>query len=229
MEKRNTLNYVIVLGGSGGIGSAICSQLKFSGYLPIICYKKNQKKALEIAKTTGGIAINIDLKNQKSILNALLKIKEKIGQNNIKGIVHGASPPPELVNFGRITPKQLNHQFQTNVVGPHTFITQIIKNYLSPNKHGFIIGILSNAIGSQNDLPQAGMGPYVISKIALQGMLLLCKSEYSWLKIETISPGFTKTKMLDIFDSRFIDSLEKTNKISSADEIASQVIEKIFL
>jgi magnesium chelatase subunit I len=103
----------------------------------------------------------------------------------------------------------------------------LVKKYLRKNKYGVIVGILSEAIGSEGVQPAAGMGAYVVSKSALNSLLSIYAVEHSWLKIKKISPGYVNTKMLEVFDSRFIEIARTKTKFSSPEEIAKNVIEEI--
>jgi len=92
---------------------------------------------------------------------------------------------------------------------------------------GTVIGILTQAIGTNSQLPATGMGAYIIAKGALKTMLSVCAAEYPWLKVRTINPSFTKTKMLDVFDPRYLDILDYQKKISTPQKIAQLIIKEI--
>ena len=95
------------------------------------------------------------------------------------------------------------------------------------NKAGIIIGILTEAIGSQEQPPSTGMGSYIVAKAALKSLLSICSVEHSWLKVRTVSPGFTKTPMLDVFDPRYLEIIQAKKKISMPEKVAKQIIELI--
>jgi NAD(P)-dependent dehydrogenase (short-subunit alcohol dehydrogenase family) len=71
------------------------------------------------------------------------------------------------------------------------------------------------------------MCAYVVAKAALNSLLSVCSAEYPWLKVRTVTPGFTRTSMLDVFDSRYLEMIQAQNKISTPEEVARLVIEKI--
>jgi 3-oxoacyl-[acyl-carrier protein] reductase len=71
------------------------------------------------------------------------------------------------------------------------------------------------------------MGAYVIAKAALKSMLSVCAAEYPWLKVRTIYPGFTKTKMLDTFDMRYLELAQAKKPFSSPEDIATLIIKEI--
>ena len=68
------------------------------------------------------------------------------------------------------------------------------------------------------------MGAYVVAKATLNSLLSICSVEYPWLKVRTVAPSFTKTPMLDVFDSRYLGMIQAHNKISAPEEVASEAL-----
>ena len=143
------------------------------------------------------------------------------------GVVLTASPPPDLLPFGKLTPEILSHQFRVNVVGPQLLLAGLVKTYFRKNKSGVVVGILSEAMGSANYPPATGMGAYVIAKTALRGMLDVCAAEYPWLQVRSVCPGFTKTRMLDVFDERYLEQMQTKAPFASAEDVARLVLREI--
>ena len=71
------------------------------------------------------------------------------------------------------------------------------------------------------------MGSYVVAKSALKSLLSICSAEYSWLKVRTVSPGFTKTPMLDVFDPRYPEMVHARKPILAPEEVALDILEQI--
>jgi len=229
MDILNSNSYFLVTGGSGGIGSALCRLLASNNFIPIIGYNSNSVQAKNLAIETGGIALKIDMKSFDSINNAVQAIEDNIKDNGkLVGVILGASPPPDLLPFSKLTSKHLMNQFQVNVTGSHQLISTLIKRFFRENKSGIIVGILSKATGNKDNPPSSGMGAYVIAKKALHTMLEVCRVEYRWLKIRTVSPGFTKTDMLKVFDPRYLEMIESKNVFSTPEEVARLVVNEII-
>jgi 3-oxoacyl-[acyl-carrier protein] reductase len=221
-------SYILVTGGSGGIGSAICRLLPTIGITPIVGFKANSAQAHTLANELSGYAVNIDLTENNSIEKAIQIIVEKVqSPDSFVGVILGASPPPEIEPFNQITSDHLLHQFRVNVIGSQLLIKGLIKNFFYKKRTGTVIGILTKAIGIDGHRPATGMGAYVVAKAALNSLLSICSAEYPWLKVRTVTPGFTKTSMLDVFDSRYLEMIQAQNKISTPEEVARLIIEKI--
>ena len=86
---------------------------------------------------------------------------------------------------------------------------------------------MSEAIGSDEYLPPSGMSSYIVAKSGLKSMLSVCATEFKWLKVRTVMPSFTRTKMLDVFDSRYLEILDTQKKISTPEEVAKLIIKEI--
>jgi len=223
-----TAAYVLVSGGAGGIGSALCRLLPGSGLLPIVGYRSNAELAEGLARECGGFAAHLDLESDASIVQALAEVSERLGENGrLHGVVLAASLPPDLLPFGKLTPEALARQFRVNVAGPQLLLAGLIKTQFRKHRSGVVVGILSEAMGDANRSPAAGMGAYVIAKTALQGMLSVCAAEYPWLRVRTVSPGFTRTRMLDVFDERYLEQAQARAPFASPEEVARRVLREI--
>ena len=216
-------NYILITGGAGGIGKSLAYEMKKLGLYPVITFNTSQEQASEIVKNTGGHAFHLDLSNEGSILNFLEDLE---GINiNIKGVVLAASPSLDLKPYSKVEAADLRHHFETTIIGHHLLLRVIIKEYFKKSKSGKIIGVLSEAMGSDIRAGMSLMSDYIVSKYALKGLLSVIKKEHDWLEVQTISPSFTDTDMLkDAFDERFIELLRDQNKIEHPDMVAMKII-----
>ena len=228
MEAMTCMSYVFVTGGSGGIGSAVCRLCPSFGFTPIIGYNTNAAKAHILAKEIKGLAVRIDMSDGNSILSAVKIITKEIGTSgSLAAVVLGASPPPALEPFLKISNEQLSYQINVNLIGPNILLQTLMKSFFKKKKAGTVVGILTEAIGSEDRPPATGMGSYVVAKTALKSLLSICSAEYSWLKVRTVSPGFTKTPMLDVFDPRYLEMVHARTPILAPEEVAMHIMEQI--
>lgn len=220
--------YVLVSGGAGGIGSALCHLLPEYGYTPIVAYRSKAELAEALADKCGGFALPLDLESDDSITQALAQLANRLpSEAKLAGVVLAASPPPDLLPFGKLTPELLTKQFRINVAGPQLLLAGLIKNHFRKDKTGTVVGVLSQATGDAEHPPVTGMGAYVIAKIAQQGMLDVCAAEYPWLRVRTVNPGFTETPMLDAFDERYLEQMRAKAPFATAEEVAQQIAKEL--
>jgi NAD(P)-dependent dehydrogenase (short-subunit alcohol dehydrogenase family) len=220
----------IITGASGGIGSELSKRISKKGIIPIITYKNNPEFAESLAKELNGFSIRLDLNKEKSINLCLKELQEFIGTNlTLLGAVLCASPPPDLNQITQIDSKGFTNQLNINVIGHHIFISSLIKKIFKKNKSGKILGVLTDAFDEKHQLHASGMGSYIVSKSAFKTLLEVFSVEYKWLDVYTISPSFTQTNMLKVFDDRYLEMVRKKSGIEKPDKIAIEIIQKLSL
>lgn len=228
MAAVNSSSYFLVTGGAGDIGSAVCKLLPTIGMIPVVGFNTNAERAHALAAELGGFAVKIDMNSEESIAAAIQAIDLELGEESLlMGVVLGASPAPDLLQFANLRSEHLLNQFQVNVVGSQQLLSGLIKKFFRKTKTGTVVGILTRATGSETQAPAKGMGAYIIAKAALKSMLSVCAVEYPWLRVKTVSPGFTETKMLDVFDPRYLEVARTTTRFSSPEEVARSIIHEI--
>lgn len=214
--------YVLVTGATGGIGREVCRQLTAKHYRPVIAFCSAQMEAELLANECSGITLPLDLADDKSIDTAIEYLAGLGAQ--VAGIVHCASPAPKLASFGCITHEEMELFWRANVMGPQRLFVGMLKACFRPNKSGTVVAITSRGMGETLEGAMPGLGAYTISKYGLCGVLALLASEYKWLKVQTVSPGFTKTKMLEVFDPRFLEQLAASGAVSHPVDVANEIM-----
>ena len=216
---------VLVTGGTGGIGAALCRRLAAIGDHPIIGYRGDADAALTLATEIGGDAVKLDMADASSIEAAVVWMKEK--KPEVSTLVLAASPPPTLAPFGKITDADLSAQWEVNVLGVRRLVAGLAKACFRKRKQGQVIGVLSAAMGDGRKAASSNMGAYVIAKYGLQGVLAAAAADYPWLKASWVSPGFTETPMLNAFDDRFLEMTRAHapgGRFATAEEVAGDIL-----
>lgn len=214
--------WVLVSGGSGGIGSATCAALAHAGYRPVVAYARNRVGAESTARANVGRPLALDLSDDASIASAVEWVVSR--GLSLVGVVLAASPAPVLAPFGRITAADMDAQWRVNVLGPQRLLAALVKHVFRHAKRGFVVGVLSEAMGVCGERASASMGAYVIGKYGLAGVLAVAAHDYPWLHVRTMRPGFTDTGMLQVFDERFIEQLRARGAIRRAEDVAQDIM-----
>ena len=137
METVNSRSYILVTGGAGGIGSAVCKLLPNIGITPIVGFNTNSTQAHTLAKELNGFAVKIDMNIKNSIEEAIQIIINQLKEaDKLAGVVLGASPPPDILSFLDINSDHLLNQFQVNVIGSQILLKGLIKNFYRKKKNG---------------------------------------------------------------------------------------------
>ena len=193
----------------------------------MVGFASGRETAAAIADETGGMALPLDLTSADSINAAVDTIAEQI--DRLAGIVLAASPPPAIAPIFRLPDDEIDKQFSVNVTGSHALLAGAIRRLMRPHKQGWIVGLLSEAMGAESGAAKS-MGGYIIAKYGLMGLLKVIDAEYAWLDVYTVSPDYTETAMLDAFDSRFLDQMRAASDrggFASPEEVAAGIISQI--
>ena len=180
---------VLVTGGSGGIGSAICKELAKRGYFVGVHYNKNRIDAENLAKEIGGVAIGFDLRCAEEIKKGVEKFVSIAG--GISALVNNAGVAQKIQPLIDTTEEEFDKIFSINVKGVFLLCKYTIP-YMLENG-----GSITN-ISSMWGLDGASCeGVYSASKFAIHGFTRSLAKEYSSAKIRVnaIAPGFIDTKM----------------------------------
>src|SRR5882757_5021420 len=94
------LKSVLVSGGSGGIGGALCDLLAKAGYRPIVGFAKSRAAAEAVAATCSGAVLALDLTDTNSVNAAVAELERSTPE--LAGVVLAGSPPPHIGPFARI-------------------------------------------------------------------------------------------------------------------------------
>jgi NAD(P)-dependent dehydrogenase (short-subunit alcohol dehydrogenase family) len=215
----------LLSGGSGGIGAAVASQLADRGYRPVVGYNRNAETAAEVARKTGGVPLALDLASPASIEAAVAQLAAQ--ETELAGVLLAGSPPPELQAYGKVSADEMARQWQVNVVGPQLLTAGLVRSCFRRTKKGTVIGVLTRAMGESGQGASPGMAAYVIAKYGLAGVLAALQAEFPWLKVRSVRPGYTETRMLAAFDPRFLELQRAKGPFQTADAVASEILREI--
>lgn len=213
---------VLVSGGSGAIGGAVCALLAGRGFVPYVGYGRNAEAARAVAGRTKGVALALDLADTESIDRAAGDIAARA--EPLAGVVLAASPYPEIGPFGKITAEQMERQWRVNVLGPQRLLAELVRRSFRERRQGSVVAVLSGAMGANGAGAAPGMGAYTIAKYGLEGVLAVLAADCPWLRVRTVKPGFVETPMLTAFDDRFLDAQRAKAPFLTAEQAAADIV-----
>jgi len=177
---------VLLTGGSGGLGSVVCSKLLAEGY-KIISVDRSHHDSKD---SDNLVYVHLDLNDLESIPSALVDL-----DFDHLVLVHGVL---EAKNFLDLTVEDFTSPLRINFLS-NFIITQLaIKKWLS-NKSK--INFSDNTVTYISSVATKGASqtevPYLTSKRAFEGVLLACAREFSddGIRSNVISPGIMNVGM----------------------------------
>lgn len=215
--------WLLVSGGSGGIGSAVCVALAERGIRPFVGYHRGETAARALAERCAGRALQLDLTDQQSIARAAQELEQC---PRLLGAVLAGSPPLSLTTFGKITSAEMQEQWQVNVLGPQQLLAELVRRCFRKHKSGSVVGVLTRAMGSEQAPAAPGMGAYVIAKHGMAGVLALLAADHPWLRVRAVKPGYTETKMLEAFDPRFLELQREKAAFQTPMQVAALILQE---
>ncbi|RZJ29482.1 MAG: SDR family NAD(P)-dependent oxidoreductase [Brevundimonas sp.] len=217
---------VLVSGGSGGIGAAVCEALATRGFTPVVGYASNREAAQAVADRTGGVILQLDLTSDDSISAATEALATMTSPP--VGVILAGSPAPEIEPFGKISPEAMALQWQVNVAGPQRLLAGVVKRCFRPRKSGTVLGVLTSALAEPGKPAAGSMGAYVIAKAGMAGLLDVLAADYGWLTVRSVRPGYTETPMLKAFDERYLEMMRERTPFSTPEQVAGEIVDELL-
>ncbi|SCX19787.1 C signal [Agrobacterium sp. DSM 25558] len=175
----------VIIGASGGIGSALCARLQ---------HEPHVGEVIALSRSEG----QIDLLDETSIEKAAQQLQGKPIQLLIcaTGVLDVDGHPPEK-SLKQVDPDIMLREFSINAVGP----ALIAKHFLPllDRKKRAIVAFLSARVGSIGDNRLGGWISYRASKAALNQIVRTASIEYARthpeIVLTAIHPGTVRTNL----------------------------------
>ena len=216
----------IITGGSGGIGSAISRRLA-EEYQTIACYFRNanhdEARQWQMAQKKAGFNIEIiyaDISSFDDCEALVASIKERFGRVDV--LVNNAGVTCDS-SLKKMTSQQWQQVIDSNLTGVFNMTRNVLPVMLEQG-YGRIINI-SSINGRKG---QFGQCNYAATKSALYGFSksLALEVASKGITVNTISPGYTKTAMLDKVKEEILNKIIAdipVGRLAKPEEIAAGV------
>ncbi|MDR7132691.1 3-oxoacyl-[acyl-carrier protein] reductase [Algoriphagus sp. 4150] len=225
-EEVPSQKTALVLGGTGGIGSAVCKQLATEGFSIFIHYFSNKVLASELKdfiNSTGGKA---------TIIQADITVSEEVNSlyNNFQRnamtldvLVNCSSIKIPRISFPNLEWRSMEEQITFNIK-PIFEIVKIFLDLLKAGRPGKIINLGTLATDKVN----GDWLHYITAKSALIGFTKALSFELgpSGVRVNIVSPGLTDTELTsDISEKDKLISASQTplRKLATTQDVAGVI------
>jgi 2-hydroxycyclohexanecarboxyl-CoA dehydrogenase len=227
---RGPRGVVLVSGGSGAIGEAICRRLHDDGWAVVVGYV-SRERAEALAGTlhtdeAPSWAVPLDMSEPDSVRAGIAQLLGEVGRVDAAVYNGGLS---RTAPFLQTTEEDWAAEVAVNLLGP-VLATRLLLPAMIENGRGVLVGITSEAA----KLGDAGHAPYAAVKAALHGFFRTIVREYGRRGIlaNSVAPGPIDTPMLRYTFAnegdaqRVIEKLKRlvpVGRLGEADEVAAAV------
>lgn len=212
---------VLITGASGGIGAQIAKELNGAGYRVALTYNKNRTAAEELcAQLNNAQAFHCDFSSFSSVEKLYTDVLDAFGR--VDAVVNNAGTAfAGLVQD--MTEAEILSVINTDLNGV-IYSTKFAAGHMVKNHSGVIVNIASV-------WGVAGASYEAVYSAAKGGVVTFTKAMAkelgpSGIRVNCISPGVIKTKMLDCYTADDLQALaEETplGRIGTPDDVAKAV------
>lgn len=200
---------ILIVGGTGGIGSAVTELYVKRGWRVFTTYaKEKSKQKLQLLKERLGncVLIQCDICCEKDISRVIEEIEKRSGVLDV--LINTAANTLTLKPFEQTTLTTFKEDINTTVFGAIKF-SKLVLPLMKKSSQATIIHFLTAALFA----PPIRMSSYIIAKYGLLGLVktLAVELEQTSIRVIGISPSFVDTEFLKVFPSKLLD-LERTKR-----------------
>jgi 3-oxoacyl-[acyl-carrier protein] reductase len=226
MDSGLAVKAVLVTGGSGGIGTAVCRAFAAEGCGVAVHYHTAQSAAEDLAAALGGVALGADLRREEEADSLVRRAVGALGRLDVCVAAAGIWPSAD-VPLWEMSLERWEETLAANL--RVTFLTaRAFLRHAATAGAGSLILVGSTA----GIFGEAGHSDYAAAKGAiLSGLLLSLKNEAARIgvRVNAVAPGWTRTPMigaegLDEAKVARITATMALKKIARPEDIAPQVV-----
>lgn len=219
------MKYILVTGGSRGIGKSICVKLAKLGLPIIINYNSNILAAEETKKqieNIGGTAelLPFDVANKAEVDKALLNWEDTHPDDYISILVNNAGIRRDNMMF-MMSDDDWHDVIKTTLDGFFYITRRLLKHMMPRKRGGRIINVAS--LSGIKGLP--GQTNYSAAKAALIGATKALAQEVAPrnITVNAIAPGFIETDMTKDLPEEELKKLIPVGRFGKSEEVAALV------
>ena len=227
METGLAGKRVLVTGGGGGIGSACVRAFAAEGARVAVHYRTSAERAEELARETGGVALQADLTVEGEVDGLFEAAERELGGVDVCAAVAGFWPREDEPVW-KLPLERWEATLRANLTA--TFLTgRGFLRLVERQGHGNLVLVGSTA----GRFGEAGHADYAAAKSAITGGLLLSlKNEIVRVaprgRVNAVAPGWTYSPMTrGELKQEVVDRLSRTmalRKVAVAEDVARAVI-----
>ena len=225
-KKTKQKKTALIIGGTGGIGSATCIQLAKDGFDVVIHYFKNKTKADKLKKQLEKIGrksfvVSGDIVSVPDVQEIKDQSMRAVG--NISVIVNCSTIPVPSIKFIDLEWEDMQAHYDVNIRGSFNLLRVFVPVWKKEH-FGKFIALTTLA----TEKPNVQWLPYITSKTALNGFIKALAFELApkGIRLNLVSPGMVDTPLIaDITEKVRLLSAAQTplRTLATAEDVAGAI------
>lgn len=219
-------NVVLITGGTGAIGSAMCRQFNSEGCMVVAnCHPSDEERSTEVIDAlvkdrVEVVLLAFDVTDPAACEAAIADIESRIGALSVLVNAAGITRDAKL---GNLEPEQWNAVLRTNLDGVYN-VTRPAIAPMTERKYGRIINISS--VNGQRG--QIGQTNYSAAKAGMTGFTKALAREVArdGITVNSVSPGYVQSPMIQAVPEAVREKIVKqipVGRFADPEEIARAV------
>ena len=210
------MKIVLITGGAGGIGTALCKAFAREGCGVAVHYHSKKEKAEQLAADlrnqygVRAIAVQADVSDRASVSRLFDAVDDALG--SLELLVNNAGIAQQKL-FTDITDDDWNNMISTNLSGVFYCCQEALRRYMLPAHSGVILNISSmwGQVGASCEVH------YSAAKAGVIGLTKALAKEVglSGIRVNCIAPGVVMTDMMASFDAETLDALREETPLNT--------------
>ena len=219
---------VIVTGGAGGIGSAVCRAFAAEGARVCVHYRSSSERASALAAEIDGIAVHADLTNESEVDDLFQAAATQLGRIDVL-VANAGQWPEEDVPVWEMSLERWRSTIAVDLESVFLSCRAFLRHVRNTGEGNIVL--ISSTAGI---FGEAGHADYASAKGALAtGLLKSLKNEIVRIapkgRVNTVAPGWTLTEMARdaLGDPDALPRITRTmalDKVGTADDVARVVV-----
>jgi len=219
-------NVVLITGGTGAIGSAMCRQFHSEGCMVVAnCHPSDEKRSTQVIEALVKDRVEVmlqafDVTDPEACAAAIADIESRLGPLSVVVNAAGITRDAKLIN---LEPEQWSAVLRTNLDGVYN-VTRPAIGPMTERKYGRIINISS--VNGQRG--QIGQTNYSAAKAGMTGFTKALAREVArdGITVNSVSPGYVQSPMIQAVPEPVREKIVKqipVGRFAEPEEIARAV------
>ncbi len=180
----------LVVGGTGGIGSAICRALALAGSDVALTYRTKAESAESVAREVRAagreaLVLQVDLTDQASIIDATNNAIERFGF--LHSVVYASGPPIEFLYINEIASADWARIINADVNGCFNLVAATLP-HLQDRKGGSYLAIITAAVDRAPPRDILSAAPKAAIEMLIRGIAR--EEGRNGIRANCVGPGF---------------------------------------